>query len=108
MRRFLISEVISSFKEALRLSKRLFSIRGDFGLDGPATSTSWFGVEVNDFLQEDINLLKHPVSTKISRVPAPWREKVRCLSLGSHNYLYMDERLVIPKALRPTILRSLH
>ena len=40
MRRFLISEVISSFRDVLRLSKRLFSIRGDFGLDGPATSTS--------------------------------------------------------------------
>ena len=42
MRRLLISEVISSFKETLKLSKTLFSTLGDFGLDGPATSTSWF------------------------------------------------------------------
>ena len=42
MRRFLILEVISSFKEALKFSKELFSIRGDFDLGGPATSTSWF------------------------------------------------------------------
>ena len=41
MRRVLISEVISSFKEALKFSKELFSIRGDFDLEGPATSTSW-------------------------------------------------------------------
>ena len=42
MRRVLISEVISSFKETLKISKELFSIRGDFDLERPATSTSWF------------------------------------------------------------------
>ena len=41
MRRLLISEVISSFKEALKLSRRLFSILGDFGLEEPAMPTSW-------------------------------------------------------------------
>ena len=41
-RRVLISEAISSFEEALKLSKEVFSILGDFGLDGPATSISWF------------------------------------------------------------------
>ena len=40
MSKFLISDVISSFKESLRLSRRLFSIIGDFGLEGPATSIS--------------------------------------------------------------------
>ena len=39
--RFLISDVISSFKETLKLSKTLFSTLGDFGFDGPTTSTSW-------------------------------------------------------------------
>ena len=42
MRRVLISEVISSFKEALKFSQELFSIRGDYDLGGLATSTSWF------------------------------------------------------------------
>ena len=41
MGRLLISEDISSFKEALKLSRRLFSILGDFGHDGPAKPTSW-------------------------------------------------------------------
>ena len=41
MERLLISEVIFSFKEALKLSRRLFSILGDFGFGGPAMLTSW-------------------------------------------------------------------
>ena len=43
MRRLLISEVISSFQEALKLSRRLFWILGDFGLEGPAMVTSCSG-----------------------------------------------------------------
>ena len=35
-----ISEVISSFKEVLKLSKGLPSILGDFALQGPAKTTS--------------------------------------------------------------------
>ena len=40
-RRFSISDVISSFREALKRSKKLPSILGDFVLDGPTTLTSW-------------------------------------------------------------------
>ena len=35
------SNVISSFKEALKFSRVLFSILGDFALDGPATIAPW-------------------------------------------------------------------
>ena len=64
--------------------------------------------EADNFIQKVINLLKYPDSTKIDSLPAPWREKFRCLSLDSHSYFYIDERLVISKAFRPIILRSLH
>ena len=64
--------------------------------------------ETDDFLREVITLIQKPDSTKIKRLPAPWREKFKCLSLDKHKYLYMDERLVVPNALRPIILRSLH
>ena len=39
-RRPFISDVISSLKEALILSKMLSSILGDLGLDGPVTTSS--------------------------------------------------------------------
>ena len=55
-----------------------------------------------------MTLLKRPDATKTNRLPAPWREKFKCFSLDSNDFLYMDERLVIPKVLRPIILRSLH
>ena len=64
--------------------------------------------ESDEFLQKILNLMKTPDSTKINRLPAPWREKFRCFSRDSNDYIYMDERLVVPKALRPIILRSLH
>ena len=35
-------------------------------------------------------------------------EKFRSLILDQHDFLYLDERLVIPKTLRPIIMRSLH
>ena len=40
MRRFLISDVISSFSEALKLSKTLPSILLDFGFESPAMVAS--------------------------------------------------------------------
>ena len=64
--------------------------------------------ETDEFLQKVITLIQKPDSTKINRLHAPWRKKFKCLSLGKHNYLYMDERLVVLKVLRLVILRSLH
>ena len=53
-------------------------------------------------------MLKKPDSTNINRLPTPWRERFRYLSLDQHDFIYMDERLVIPKILRPVITRSPH
>ena len=64
--------------------------------------------ETDEFIQKIVALLKKPDSTKINCLPTPWREKFRCLSLDPNDFIYMDERLVIPKALRQIIIRSLH
>ena len=64
--------------------------------------------EDDDFLQEDIVLLKKPVASTVNVLPTPWRKKIRCFSLDSNEFLYMDERLVTPKLLGPIILRILH
>ena len=64
--------------------------------------------EADDFIQEVISILKTPDATKRIRLPAQWRDKFKCLSLDSNDFLYMDERLVIPMLLRPILLRSLH
>ena len=64
--------------------------------------------EADDFLQKVIFLLKRPDATKVNRLPAPWREKFKCFSLDSNDFLYKDEKLVILKVLGSIILRSLH
>ena len=64
--------------------------------------------ESDEFIQKVIGLLKKPDTTKINRLPTPWREKFKCLSLDANNFLYMDEHLVVPKALRPIIIGSVH
>ena len=64
--------------------------------------------DADEFLQKTIKLIKKPDTTKISRLPTPWREKFKNLSLDNNDFLYMDERLVIPKNLRTVITRSLH
>ena len=65
--------------------------------------------ETDDFIQKMFGLLKEPDTTKLSScLPTPWRENFKCLSLDAYDLIYMDERLVIPKALRPVIIRSLH
>ena len=65
-------------------------------------------MEQTNLCKKIVALLKKPDSTKINRLPTPWREKFRCLSLDPNDFIYMDERLVIPKALRQSIIRSLH
>ena len=64
--------------------------------------------ETDEFMQKIVALLKKPDSTKINRLPTPWREKFRCLSLDPNDFIYMEEHLVIPKALRQVSIRSLH
>ena len=64
--------------------------------------------EADEFFQKVIGLVKSPDSTKINRLPSLWREKFRCLSLDQNEFIYMDERLVIPKVLRPIVNRFIH
>ena len=51
--------------------------------------------EADKMLQKVIQLVKTKEGAKISRLPAPWREKFNSFSVDTRNYLYMDERLVI-------------
>ena len=56
-------------------------------------------------LQRIVELTKQPNETNIQKLVAPWREKFSTLSLDNNSYLYMDDRLVIPKALRAALQR---
>ena len=64
--------------------------------------------EADKMLQKVIQLVKTKEGAKISRLPAPWREKFNSFSVDSRNYPYMDERLVIPTNLRTSIMSSIH
>ena len=64
--------------------------------------------EADKVLQKVIQLVKTREGSKISRLPAPWREKFNAFSVDHRNYLYMDQRLVIPANLRSSIMSSIH
>ena len=64
--------------------------------------------EADEVLQKVIELVKDKKTSKINKLPSPWREKFRALSVDRYDFMYMDERLVIPAILRPVILRSQH
>ena len=64
--------------------------------------------EPGKMLQEVIQLVATKEGAKISRLPAPWREKFNSKSVDSREYLYMDERLVIPTNLRTSSMSSIH
>ena len=59
-------------------------------------------------IQRVIALVKNHNKTVISRLPSPWREKFQSFSVNENDFLYMDNRLVIPQSLRPMIMCSLH
>ena len=73
---------------------------------GNYTFASQYGTD--EFIQKIVTLIQKPDSTKINRLPTPWREKFRCLSLDQNKVMFMDEQLVITKALRLINIRSLH
>ena len=64
--------------------------------------------QADKMLQKVISLVKSREGAKISRLPAPWREKFNSLSIDERGFLYMDEGLVIPASLRASILISVH
>ena len=46
--------------------------------------------------------------TAVSRLPSPRRENFQSFSLDEREFLYMDNRLVIPQAMRAMNMCSLH
>ena len=64
--------------------------------------------QADKMLQTVIALVKSRERAKISRLPAPWREKFKSVSIDDKRFLYMDERLVIPANLRPSNMSSVH
>ena len=64
--------------------------------------------EADKVLQKVIQLVKTREGSKISQLPAPWREKFNAFSVDHRNYLYMDQQLVIPANLRSSIMSSIH
>lgn len=64
--------------------------------------------EADKTLQKVIELVKRREGAKISRLPNPWRERFNAFSVDDQNFLYRDERLVIPSNLRKSILSAVH
>ena len=59
-------------------------------------------------IQRVIAIVKNYIKTAVSRLPSPWREKFQLFSTDDRNFLYMDNRLVIPQSMRAMIMCSLH
>ena len=64
--------------------------------------------EADKLLQKVIVLVKNREGAKISRLPNPWRERFTAFSVDERNFLYHDERLVIPQNLKKSILNAVH
>ena len=64
--------------------------------------------ESDELLQKIVNLNKSPDKRKIEKLPAIWQQKFNELSLDENNFIYLDERLIIPEELQKPIFRSLH
>ena len=62
----------------------------------------------NNILPKLIALVKNYNKFRVTRLPAPWREKCRSFSIDSNEFLYMDSRSVIPQSMRTMIMCSLH
>ena len=59
-------------------------------------------------LQKVITLIQHYDEKQFKKFPKVWQNRFNELSLDENNFLYLDERLVIPEELRRPIFRSLH
>ena len=59
-------------------------------------------------VQNVISIVKNSNRTAVSRLPSPWREKFQLFSVDERDFLFMDNRLVIPSAMRAMIMCSLH
>ena len=59
-------------------------------------------------IRKVIGLVKKYNTTGVTRLPPPWRGKFHSFSLDEKEFLYMDNRLVIPQSMRAMIMCSLH
>ena len=64
--------------------------------------------ESDQTLQTIIQLIKHFDAKKLKKLPKVWQNKIKEFSLDENDFIYVDERLVIPEELRRPIFRSLH
>ena len=55
--------------------------------------------EADDELQRNVTILKQPYKYRIQKLPAPWWEDFSTFSLDPNDYLYIDDRVVVPKTL---------
>ena len=59
-------------------------------------------------LQSIIALSQNFDQKKFNKLPKVWQQQYNELRLDENNFIYIDERLVIPEELRRPIFRSLH
>ena len=59
-------------------------------------------------IQKVLGLVKKYYNTGVTRLPSLWRKKFHSFSLEEKEFLYMDNRLVIPQSMRAMIMCSLH
>ena len=67
------------------------------------------GWNVHDtLLQTAISILKKFDEEKLKKLPTVWQRRFREFSLDKNDFVYVDERLIVPEGLRKPIFRSLH
>ena len=64
--------------------------------------------DCDPLLQSIITLLQKFDQKKFNKLPKVWQQRYNELRLDENNFIYIDERLVIPEELRRPIFRSLH
>ena len=65
--------------------------------------------EADKQLQKILKLVKTwEKGGEISRFTSPWREKFNSLCLDNRNFLYLDNRLVLPSKRRASIVSAIH
>ena len=64
--------------------------------------------EHDPVLQTVISLLKEFNEKKLKKLPKVWQQRFKEFSLDENDFIYVDEKLVIPEELRKPIFRSLH
>ena len=64
--------------------------------------------ECDLLLQSVISLLQNYDQKKFNKLPKIWQQRFKDQRLDENNFIYIDERLVIPEELRRQIFRSLH